>query len=87
MPAGPVDSDNTEGHQGSDSMREHMLNAGNITVKRGITQGTVNTFNFIFDVRPAGKGAPQAGQGQTGAVREGDGHGNENINPEAVNVR
>ena len=68
-------------------MCEQVLNTGNITVKRGITQGTVNTFNFIFDVRPAGKGTSQAGQGQAGTVREGDGHGNKDIDPEAVNVR
>ncbi|MBT1533470.1 hypothetical protein, partial [Enterobacter cloacae] len=63
------------------------LNTGNIPVKGGITQGTVNTFNFIFDVRPAGKRATKAGQGQIRTVREGNCHGNKNINPEAVNVR
>ena len=67
-------------------MCEQVLNAGNITVKGSITQGTVNAFNFIFNVRPAGKGAPQAGQGQTGATRKRDGHGNKDINAEAVNV-
>ncbi|WP_234355681.1 hypothetical protein [Enterobacter cloacae] len=56
-------------------------------MKGGITQGTVNTFNFIFDVRPAGKRATKAGQGQIRTVREGNGHGNKDINPEAVNVR
>ena len=68
-------------------MCEQVLNTGNITVKGGITQGTVNTFDFIFDVRPAGKGSPQAGQGQIRTVREGNGHGNKDINPKAVNVR
>ena len=68
-------------------MCEQVLNAGNITVKGGITQGTVNTFYFIFDVRPAGKGSSQAGQSQGCAVGERDGHGNKDINPEAVNVR
>ena len=68
-------------------MCEQVLNTGNITVKGGITQGTVNTFNFIFDVRPAGKGSSQAGQGQTRTVGEGNGHGNKDINPEGVNVR
>lgn len=68
-------------------MCEQVLNTGNITVKGGITQGTVNTFNFIFDVRPAGKCATKAGQGQIRTVREGNGHGNKDINPEAVNVR
>ncbi|WP_432619667.1 hypothetical protein, partial [Enterobacter cloacae] len=59
----------------------------NIPVKGGITQGTVNTFNVIFDVRHAGKRATKAGQGQIRTVREGNCHGNKNINPEAVNVR
>ncbi|EMP7252636.1 hypothetical protein ROB49_004647 [Enterobacter cloacae] len=68
-------------------MCEQVLNTGNIPVKGGITQGTVNTFNFIFDVRPAGKRATKAGQGQICTVREGNCHGNKNINPEAVNVR
>ncbi|WP_207106178.1 hypothetical protein, partial [Enterobacter cloacae] len=81
------DSNHTEGHQGGDGMCEQVLNTGNIPVKGGITQGTVNTFNFIFDVRPAGKSATKAGQGQIRTVREGNGHGNKDINPEAVNVR
>ena len=68
-------------------MCEQVLNTGNIPVKGGITQGTVNTFNFIFDVRPAGKGTSQAGQGQSGPVGEGNSHGNKDINPKAVNVR
>ncbi|WP_426724134.1 hypothetical protein [Enterobacter cloacae complex sp. 339J8] len=62
-------------------MCEQVLNTGNIPVKGGITQGTVNTFNFIFDVRPAGKSATKAGQGQIRTVREGNGHGNKDINP------
>ena len=49
--------------------------------------GTVNPFNFIFDVRPAGQGSSRAGQGQSGAVGEGNSHGNKDINPKAVNVR
>lgn len=67
-------------------MREQVLNAGDIAMKGGVAHGTVNTFNFIFDVRPAGKGTSKAGQGQTCTVSEGNGHGNEDINPEAVNV-
>ena len=68
-------------------MCEVVLNTGNITLESGIAQGTVNPFNFIFDVRPAGKRATKAGQGQIRTVREGNGHGNKDINPEAVNVR
>lgn len=68
-------------------MSELVLDTGNITVKGGIAQSTVNTFDFIFNVRPAGKRASQSGEGQTGTAREGDGHGNKDINPEAVNVR
>ena len=68
-------------------MCEVVLNTGNITLESGIAQGTVNPFNFIFDVRPAGKSATKAGQGQIRTVREGNGHGNKDINPEAVNVR
>ncbi len=40
-------------------MREQVLNTGNITVKGGITEGTVNTFNFIFNVRLAASVCPR----------------------------
>ncbi|WP_407216925.1 hypothetical protein [Enterobacter hormaechei] len=66
---------------------EVVLNTGNITLESGIARGTVNPFNFIFDVRPAGQGSSRAGQGQSGAVGEGNSHGNKDINPKAVNVR
>uniref|UniRef100_UPI001BD0EE8D hypothetical protein n=1 Tax=Enterobacter cloacae TaxID=550 RepID=UPI001BD0EE8D len=49
--------------------------------------GTGNAVKAILDVRPAGKRATKAGQGQIRTVREGNGHGNKDINPEAVNVR
>ena len=68
-------------------MCEQVLNTGNVPVKGGIAQGTVNTFYFVFNVRPARKSASQAGQGQSCTVREGNGHGNKNINPETVNAR
>ena len=68
-------------------MREQVLNTGNITVKGGIAQGTVNTFDFIFNVRPARKGASQAGKSEICTVSEGNSHGNKGINPEGVNVR
>ncbi|MBV7406871.1 hypothetical protein, partial [Enterobacter sp. ENT03] len=63
------------------------LNTGNITMKGCIAKSTVNTFNFIFDVRPARKGAAKAGQGEAGTVCQSDSHGNKDINAEAVNVR
>ena len=37
-------------------MCEVVLNTGNITLESGIA-GTVNPFNFIFDVRSAGQGS------------------------------
>ncbi len=40
-------------------MCEVVLNTGNITLESGIARGTVNPFNFIFDVRPAGQGSSQ----------------------------
>jgi hypothetical protein len=86
MPAGPVDGDNTKGHQGRDGMGEHMLDTGNIEMKGSIAQSTIDTFNFIFDVRPAGKGATEAGQGQAGTVCKGDSHGNKDVNPEGMDT-
>ena len=48
--------------------------------------GTVNPFNFILTCALPG-GVRRAGQGQSGAVGEGNSHGNKDINPKAVNVR
>jgi hypothetical protein len=33
-------------------------------MKGGIAEGTVNAFNFIFDMSPAGKGTSRAGEGE-----------------------
>ncbi len=40
-------------------MGEHMLDTGNIAMKGSIAQSTIDTFNFIFDVRPAGRVRPR----------------------------
>ena len=63
-----------------------VLNTGNITLESGIAQAR-STRLIFFDVRPAGQGSSRAGQGQSGAVGEGNSHGNKDINPKAVNVR
>ena len=65
---------------------EVVLNTGNITLESGIARGTVNPFNFILTCALPG-GVRPAGQGQSGAVGEGNSHGNKDINPKAVNVR
>ncbi len=44
-------------------MCEVVLNTGNITLESGIARGTVNPFNFIFDVRPAGQGSSRGWSG------------------------
>lgn len=40
-------------------MCEQVLNTGNIPVKGGITQGTVNTFNFILTCALPGRVRPR----------------------------
>ncbi|WP_395301604.1 hypothetical protein V1599_03905 [Enterobacter sp. ECC-175] len=67
-------------------MGEHMLDTGNIAMKGRIAQGAIDTFNFVFDMRPAGKVTAKAGQGQTGTVCKGDSNGNKDINPEGMNT-
>ncbi|BBE76400.1 hypothetical protein MRY16398_56500 [Phytobacter sp. MRY16-398] len=54
-------------------------------MKGGVTEGTVDPFDFIFDVSGTGKGASETGQGEFSTVAERNSHGSEDINAERMN--
>ena len=64
---------------------EVVLNTGNITLESGIARA--RSTRLILFLTCALPGGSSAGQGQSGAVGEGNSHGNKDINPKAVNVR
>ena len=66
-------------------MCEVVLNTGNITLESGIAEA--RSTRLILFLTCALQGSSRAGQGQSGAVGEGNSHGNKDINPKAVNVR
>ena len=84
-PSGPVDSNNAERHEGGNGTGELHLDTGKVAVKGGVTEGTVDPFDFIFDVSGTGKGASETGQGEFSTVAERNSHGSEDINAERMN--
>ncbi|MNN78855.1 hypothetical protein D3C81_1954480 [compost metagenome] len=55
-------------------------------MKSSITEGPINTLNFIFDVSPAWKRTAETGQRQVSAVAKCNGHRDKYIDPKGMNT-
>ncbi|HHQ6570329.1 TPA: hypothetical protein ACSTJX_005270, partial [Serratia fonticola] len=65
---------------------KHLLNKGKIVMKSRITEGPIDTFNFIFDVSSAWKRTAETGQRQVSAVAKCNGHRDKYIDPKGMNT-
>ncbi|CAI1240870.1 hypothetical protein AB4J97_14345 [Serratia fonticola] len=55
-------------------------------MKSSITEGSINTLNFIFDVSPAWKRTAETGQRQVSAVAKCNGHRDKHIDPKGMDT-